>query len=427
MSLANEASLLLIPSGYKSGKVYSVFPTDGDGDFTFSRGSDGTRKGAGGLIETMSSNTPRLDYSNSDCPSLLLQPQRTNLLTYSQQLSQWTKQNLTITDNDAISPEGILTASKVLETAANSFHFAYNGVISAISLTDYSYSIFVKKLGRQYVGIQTLFNTAKGAIALFDLDNGSLVYTFQQGGHTVNNANIENYANDWYKISATFQVNDSTAVFGLVTANELWTSGTAYNNTYLGDITKGVYAFGGQVEQGSYPTSYIKTTGGIVTRLKDFIDGAGSSSLFNSLESTFFVEMASFLNAQTNSNGIELADISGQNRITLQYDTINNQIRCDVRVLNIAQAIAATQSFDVTNFNKMAITYKLNEVKFYVNGYLVLTDTSVNLFAPNTLTEVRSTIAGISGGAFNLQAKIKDLRVYDRVLTQAEAIQLTTL
>ena len=82
MSLANEASLLLIPSGYKSGKVYSVFPTDGDGDFTFSRGSDGTRVGAGGLVETISSNVPRLDYSNGDCPSLLLEPQRTNLTVW---------------------------------------------------------------------------------------------------------------------------------------------------------------------------------------------------------------------------------------------------------------------------------------------------------------------------------------------------------
>ena len=137
--------------------------------------------------------------------------------------------------------------------------------------------------------------------------------------------------------------------------------------------------------------------------------------------------MASFLNAQTNSNGIELAGVGSQNRITLQYDTTNNQIRCDVRVLNSAQAIITTSSFDITNFNKMAITYKLNEVKFYVNGQLISTDTSVNTFAPNTLTEVRSTIAGISGGAFNLQAKIKDLRVYNRVLTQAEAIELTTI
>ena len=420
--------LALIPSGYKSGKVYSILPTDGVGDFDYERNGDASRVNKDGLIEELTvDDTPRLDWLNSDCPSLLLEPQRTNLLTYSQELSQWTKQNLTITDNDAISPEGTQAASKVLETAANSFHFAYNGVISAISSTDYSYSIFVKKLGRQYVGIQTLFNSVKGAIALFDLDNGSLVYTFQQGGHTVNNASIENYANDWYKISATFQVNDSTAVFGLVTADELWSSGTAYNNAYLGDITKGVYAFGGQVEQGGYPTSYIKTTGGIVTRQKDFIDGAGSSSLFNSLESTFFVKMASFLNAQTNSNGIELTDISGQNRITIQYDTVNNQIRGSVIVLNSTQSIGATQSFDVTNFNKIAITYKLNEFKFYVNGQLILTDTIVNLFAPNTLTEVRSTIAGISGGAFNLQAKIKDLRVYDRVLTEAEAVKLTTI
>ena len=46
-------SLAMIPSGYKDGKVYSVLPSNGDGDFTFSRGSNATRVNKDGLIETM--------------------------------------------------------------------------------------------------------------------------------------------------------------------------------------------------------------------------------------------------------------------------------------------------------------------------------------------------------------------------------------
>ena len=143
MSLANEASLLLIPSGYKSGKVYSVFPTDGDGDFTFTRGSDGTRKGAGGLVETMSSNIPRLDYSNGDCPSLLLEPERTNEFTYSEEFNQsvWFKSNSTITTNQIIAPDGTLTADLLTSTASGGGVYKFAGW----QTTQKTISIFVKK------------------------------------------------------------------------------------------------------------------------------------------------------------------------------------------------------------------------------------------------------------------------------------------
>ena len=80
-------SLAMIPSGYKDGKVYSVLPSNGDGDFTFSRGSNATRVNKDGLIETITGDTPRLDYSDSSCPSLLLEPQSTNLIPYSEDFS----------------------------------------------------------------------------------------------------------------------------------------------------------------------------------------------------------------------------------------------------------------------------------------------------------------------------------------------------
>ena len=406
MSLANEASLLLIPSGYKSGIVYSVFPTDGDGDFTFSRGSDGTRKGAGGLIETMSSNIPRLDYLNSDCPSLLLEPLRTNIVYPNTSLSGYSILNGVKSDNVTISPDGENNGSLVQSNGSGTC-VIYRSFGTSTN-TIYNISVFLKKGNYNNIRLQEGFTNSRMVV---NLSNGTEV-----SSNNATNKKIEDYGNGWYRVSFNYTSHSSTSS----AQYSVYIDGsTASGNTF--------YTFGGQIEQGSYSTSYIKTTSGTVTRQKDFIDGAGSSSLFNSLESTFFVKMASFLNAQTNSNGIELADISGQNRITLQYDTINNQIRCDVRVLNSAQAIITTQSFDITNFNKMAITYKLNEVKFYVNGQLISTGTNVNLFAPNTLTEVRSTIAGISGDAYNLQAKIKDLRVYNRALTQSEAIELTTL
>ena len=411
--------LALIPSGYKSGKVYSILPTDGVGDFDFSRGSTATRVNKDGLIETVNNNVPRLDWLNSDCPSLLLEPQRTNLQVRSEEFdnSSWGKLNSIIDANSIVSPNGELTADKFIANTTTGTHYIQSTVSSLSTSSEATFSIFVKKSEISQLQLLCAQNSSpftNWARLNFDLNS---LTAFSS---TVGTFGYKDYGNGWLRVFVTGTPTGSGALIRVSLFKN-------FGDYFAGNNSDGLYVFGAQVEQGNYPTSYIKTTVGIETRLKDFIDGAGSSSLFNSLESTFFVEMASFLNAQTNSNGIELSDISGQNRITLQYDPTNNQIRCDVRVLNSAQAIITTSGFDITNFNKMAITYKLNEVKFYVNGQLISTDTIVNLFAPNTLTEVRSTIAGISGGAFNLQAKIKDLRVYDRVLTEAESIELTTI
>jgi hypothetical protein len=81
--MATIPSLALIPSGYKASKVYSVLPTDGTGDFTFTRSGNATRVNSEGLIELVSTNVPRLNYPLIDgvvqgCPSLLLEPQRIN-------------------------------------------------------------------------------------------------------------------------------------------------------------------------------------------------------------------------------------------------------------------------------------------------------------------------------------------------------------
>ena len=105
----SNPKLALIPSGYKSGTVYSILPVDGVGDFDFSReGVSGvpnaTRINKDGLIESVAANVPRLDWLNSNCPSLLLEPTRTNLQINSEEFdnSFWTKSNSTITTNQIL-------------------------------------------------------------------------------------------------------------------------------------------------------------------------------------------------------------------------------------------------------------------------------------------------------------------------------------
>ncbi len=77
-NLLQKASILLTPTAYNDGDMLSVKPENGDGDFTFSRGGNGSRINSSGNIVTESANIPRIDYTDG-CGSWLLEPQSTNL------------------------------------------------------------------------------------------------------------------------------------------------------------------------------------------------------------------------------------------------------------------------------------------------------------------------------------------------------------
>lgn len=94
MSLFNEASLYISPNGVKAGKLYAVKPTDGSGDLSVVRATDASYTGSNGVIQYALPNVPRLDYSNGTCPSILVEPQRTNILLNSETLAT---QSVTVT------------------------------------------------------------------------------------------------------------------------------------------------------------------------------------------------------------------------------------------------------------------------------------------------------------------------------------------
>ena len=101
-NLLEQASLVMIPSGYKEDVVYSEIPINGAGDLAFTRASNGTRINSQGLVEVV--------------PWNLLQESE----TFSNAV--WTKQDSSITANATTAPNGTLTADKLVENTSTSAH-----------------------------------------------------------------------------------------------------------------------------------------------------------------------------------------------------------------------------------------------------------------------------------------------------------------
>ena len=96
------------------------------------------------VIEIQQTDIPRLDYTNGTA-SILLEPQSTNLVTYSSDFSQsvWNKQNSSITSNYAVSPDGSNNATRFL-TTSNAASFLQVLSLAISNSTSYTISVYAK-------------------------------------------------------------------------------------------------------------------------------------------------------------------------------------------------------------------------------------------------------------------------------------------
>jgi hypothetical protein len=112
MTLLSEASFLVTPNGYKASKLYAAIPTNGNGDMTVTRATTATRVDENDLVSSVASNVPRIDYTGGGCPSILLEPQRTNIVLRSEEFdnASFQKNLSSVSANTTTAPDGTLTA-----------------------------------------------------------------------------------------------------------------------------------------------------------------------------------------------------------------------------------------------------------------------------------------------------------------------------
>jgi hypothetical protein len=408
MSLYDKASLVQIPSGTKDGTLYSVLPANGNGDFTHVRASSATRVNKDGLIESVASGVPRLDYPLIDgvvqsCPALLLEPSRTNALPYSQDFSQWTPTSgITVTGSQFNELTGNSDAYKI-ETNGSTGFLQISETVAATSGNN-TYSVFAKKGTNNKVSLRGLSGVDFRVV--FDLDTG----TIDSQLNTVS-SKIEDYGSGWYRLSVVFSGANTTFYI--------------YPNV-LGTADAGnIYVYGAQLEVGTYETSYIPTSGSAVTRSADVCNGAGTSAEFNDTESSWFVELQGLAEDNTNKY-ISISDGGGSpytNSLSIQYRN-NGTLRIFHNGLDFADAIfVGGSSFDLTENHKIAIRFKENDMAVYIDGVSQSLSGSFVYQSISGLNTLRIEQPN-AGNAF--YGKVKQLMVFNEALTDAELATLTS-
>jgi hypothetical protein len=358
-------------------------------------------------------HVPSIDYTGGGCPSILVEPQRTNLSRYSEDLTNilYEKGRVSISSNVGISPSGDLTADKVIPDNQNDFHNIkqFIAVPSGVSV---SFSVFAKASGYNFLVINTSLGSSSGNSGpIINLLTGAIVGVLGSTGY---NAKVVSLPNEWFRIDFTYLTSGTTTVIDL---NPLPTSSVS---PYQGNFTSGVLIWGYSLEVASSVSSYIPTTTAAVTRNQDLISKTGISDLIGQTEGVIFLESALF-SFDSTYKSFGISDSSDANRIIIQYADILNELRFIIIGGGEFNVISTTVT-DANAFNKIALKYSSNKISFFVNGVKILTELN-NKPLPINLNRVGFD-SGTGGSQFF--GKVNGLQLYKNFLSDEECILLTS-
>jgi hypothetical protein len=367
------------------------------------------------------SGLPRLDYLNSTCPRLLLEPQRTNLVTFSEQFDNaaWTKSETTISANAATSPDGYTNADKLIASTNNAAHEtkqSFTGLSGS-----YTISCFLKADGYNYAFIRSQVNTGADRYGvIIDLTNGT-TYANATGSPTGTSSSVTSYGNGWYRLSVTATTNNSLGIT-IGPSSGTTFGGVSLPATFAGNGTNGVLAYGCMAEAGSYASSYVNTLSTSVTRVADAASKTGISSLIGQTEGTIFWEGQ----ISSTSGFPQLCDLNadGNKYIQIYNSLVSGTPRIGLYIQNVSLllnlASIATISFN-TNL-KFALAYKNNDYAAYLNGNLVYTNTTIGVPPTSNFG-----IAAVEQTVETAGKKVDQALLFKTRLTNAQLAELTTL
>jgi hypothetical protein len=355
------------------------------------------------VLRTAAAGVARFDHNPTTFESLglLIEEQRTNLVTYSEQFDNaaWTKINASITANAATAPDGTITADKEIPANGVAGTYIAQG-FSATSGTTYTYTVYAK--AAEFSELRLLGEAGafgSNTTGVYNLSTG--VASVAAGSPTVSMTSV---GNGWWRCVWTAT---ATATTTGVVQQRINTTGDGYS---------GIFIWGAQLEAGAFPTSYIPTVAATVTRNADAasMTGTNFTSWFNAGEGTFY---ADFNASPGGATGLwRVFSLNSSNRPQMFNNSGSYSWEVSANGSSAGPAPVANAP------TKFAGVYKTNDVIGYWNGTAGIADTSV------TLDVVTAITIGSANATANRELNncIKKLAYYPLRLTNANLQALTT-
>lgn len=366
------------------------------------------------VVTGITNDMPRLNYdpANPTCPSLLLEPSRTNLFEQSEYFgaSYWAKNNGTITDNATTSPEGVVNAAAFTENSSTSTHFMQHAQVVASASTYYSASFFVKYNGRHFQIVGSTGSEGGGYVN-FDLVNGVVGNSDQLTGK------IEDYGNGWYRCTGT-NISTSSATEIRLLPYLITSATSARAESYAGNGTSGVYIYGAQMEQANYQSSMVPTYGTSATRTADDMDTTFASAFATDGGATLFYEIDGTPPSGNNATGAHYAIYFSSNDYITYNRTAGGYHRVRINANSIANYVGVgVESIDAV---KICVSVTASTATVYANGALV---NSVSITGSWSSATSLSTVISDTIGSI----PVKQLILFPTALTATQLAEITTL
>jgi len=358
------------------------------------------------LLRTAAINEPRLEYDASGNPlGLLIEEARTNVLAYSNRLSgsSWQGTNCSITTDSTTSPDGSINASKVTCSVDGGTSSVWQYAISSGLNGNYSNSLYLKADTLNYAQLNVGY-LVSSFVANFDLINGTVTHILGTG------ATITDVGNGWFRCTLPFNTLGSGG-FGVTPIDSM-------SSIRRSGAVGSVFVYGAQTEVGSFPTSYIPTSGSAVTRAKDLASLPVERFAFNDTKGSVVVSAEMV----TSSSSKGIASFKGNaslENIGL-YEIASGNMVYEVRSSSTNQA-----SYNVplafNNF-KVGYVFKTNDFNLAVNGTAYTTDTS-GVVPTGLSTLLIGSIYDVGTNLMN--GHIKQIQYYPKRLSNEELELLT--
>lgn len=369
----------------------------GVGSATFTRSTTGTYISKDdGLIKTVA-----IDEARFESGGVLIEGASTNLVTRSEEFNDaaWTKAEASISADSSTAPDGAMTADNIVPTTNNTRHSVFR---SSQSITGHTYSVCAKANGYDWILLTSHSTSAPSTRGtFFNVSNG----TIGSVGTAGQNPKIEALSNGWFRCSID-EGDSPSSIFTVIVSNA---DGV---EAFVGDGASGVLAWGATREALPFASSYIPTTTTAVTRTADDFS-LPSSGNFNEAEGTIVLDVAYTGDTGSPQNCFSITDGSISNRTQILRNPSTNLMRVFIASGGVGQVDITGAALESGVSQRVAVTYKENEVILYQDGVQTATDASALM--PSGLSSI--TLGRLLAASERAFCKVKNLKTFDVALT----------